>query len=73
MTLVELWRWRYRDPNTGSVCRTTSALCEQDAGSLPEAVRIPGTLRMREVADVEPGDFADTVPEIAWSSAEHGP
>ena len=58
---VEYWRWRYRDPTTGRVCRTLFQLSEREAAKLPEAERIEGSMLLREVvAD----DFPDTGPEV---------
>lgn len=61
MKLVECWRWRFRDPASGRLCRTMYAISEEEARKFPNAERLPGTLIMREVD--EP-DFADTVPGI---------
>jgi hypothetical protein len=61
MKLVECWRWRFRDPKSGRMCRTMYALCEEEAKKFVDAERIPGTLVMREVDDA---DFADTLPHI---------
>ena len=58
--LVEYWRWKYRDPKTGRVCRTLFQLTEREAGALPEAERIEGSMLLREVDD----DFPDTGPEV---------
>jgi hypothetical protein len=59
--LVEYWRWRYRDPKTGRVCRTLFQLSEREAAELPEARRIEGSMLLREIDD---DDFPDTGPEI---------
>jgi len=59
--LVEYWRWRYRDPKSGRVCRTLFQLTEQEAARLPEAERIEGSMLLREV---DADDFADTGPEV---------
>ena len=61
MELVEYWRWRYRDPKTGRVCRTLFQLTEAEARKLPEAERIPGSMLLREV---EADDFPDTGPDV---------
>jgi hypothetical protein len=50
---VECWRWRYRDPETGRVCRTLFPLTE--------AERIEGSMLLREV---DADDFPDTGPEV---------
>jgi hypothetical protein len=59
--LVEYWRWRYRDPKTGQVCRTLFQLTETEARELPGAERIPGSMLLREV---EADDFPDTGPDV---------
>ena len=51
MKTVEYWRWRYRDPQLGCICRTTIGLTEEEAASYPEAERIEGSLNLREVKD----------------------
>jgi hypothetical protein len=61
MKLVECWRWRFRDPKSGRMCRTMYALSEEEAKKFPEAERIPGTLIMREVGEL---DFVDTLPHV---------
>jgi hypothetical protein len=58
---VEYWRWRYRDPKTGRVCRTLFQLSESEAAKLPEAQRIEGSMLLREV---DADDFLDTGPEV---------
>ena len=58
---VEYWRWRYRDPQTGRVCRTLFQLSEREAAALPEAERIEGSMLLREV---DGDDFPDTGPEV---------
>lgn len=65
--LVEYWRWRYRDPKTGRVCRTLFQLTEAEAQNLPDAERIPGSMLLREV---DSDDFPDTGPDIHPASAE---
>ena len=61
MKLMELWRWRYRDTQTGQICRTAFQMtAEQAALQLAEAERIPGSMRMVRVED----DFVDTLPAI---------
>lgn len=37
---VKYWRWRYRDPQTGRICRTVFQFSEKEARALPEAERI---------------------------------
>jgi len=58
---VEHWRWRYRDPKTGRMCRTLFQLSEREAAKLPEAQRIDGPMLLREV---DADDFPDTGPEV---------
>ena len=52
MKLVEYWRWRYRNPQTGHVERSEIQLTSEEArqryaGS--ELIPIPGSLTIREV------------------------
>jgi hypothetical protein len=61
MKFVECWRWRYRDPISGRVCRTMYALSAEEAAKLPQAEPIANTLILREVDEPE---FADTLPEV---------
>lgn len=61
MKLLECWRWRFRDPATGRVCRTMYPISEEEARKFPNAERVPGTLILREVDEF---DFADTMPLI---------
>ncbi len=61
MKLVECWRWRFRDPESGRACRTMYALSEDEARRFANAERIPGTRILREVDEA---DFADTVPRV---------
>ena len=58
---VEYWRWRYRDPKTGRICRTLFHLSEREAAELPRAERIEGSMLLREVDEDE---FPDTGPEV---------
>jgi hypothetical protein len=59
--LIEYWRWRYRDPKTGRVCRTLFQLTEAEARKLPEAERIAGSMLLR---GVETDDFPDTGSDV---------
>jgi hypothetical protein len=59
--LVEYWRWRYRDPKTGRMCRTLFQLSEREAAQLPEAQRIEGSMLLCEM---DADDFPDTGPEV---------
>ena len=65
--LVEYWRWRYRDPKTGRVCRTLFQLTDAEARELTGAERIPGSMLLREL---EADDFPDTGPDVHPVSAE---
>lgn len=66
MKVVECWRWRFRDPASGRVCRTMYAISEEEARKLPNAERVPGTRILREVDDDL--DFADTTPHVGFPS-----
>ena len=61
MKQVEYWRWRYRDPQTGRICRTMFQLTAEEAAKYPEAERIPGSMLLREVED---SAFVDARPRI---------
>jgi len=61
MKQVEYWRWRYRDPQSGRICRTMFQLTAEEAAKYPEAERIPGSMLLR---DVEDSAFAETRPRI---------
>jgi hypothetical protein len=56
---VEYWRWRFRDPKTGRMCRTMFQLTDKEAAELPEAERIPGTMLLRDI-----DDFPETGPDV---------
>jgi hypothetical protein len=58
--LVEFWRWRYKDPVTGVVCKTEAYLTADEASVYPRAQRVPGTLQFREIEV----DFTDTAPKV---------
>ena len=60
MKKVEYWRWRYRDPQTGRICRTVVQLTADEAAKYPEAERIDGTMLLREVEE----DAVDTRPSV---------
>ena len=52
MKTVEYWRWRYRNFETGRICRTMFACSAEEAARLyPRAERIQGTMVLREVDD----------------------
>ena len=61
LVAVEYWRWRYRDPKTGRMCRTLFQLTAKEAAELPEAERIEGTLLL---GDIEADDFDETGPDV---------
>jgi hypothetical protein len=61
MKKVEYWRWRYRDPRTGDICRTMFQLTAEEAARYPEAERIAGSMLLREVED---SGFPDTTPRV---------
>ena len=49
MKQVEYWRWRYRDTETGRICRTAVACTAEEARArYTEAERIEGTMSLRE-------------------------
>ncbi len=58
---VEYWRWRYRDPQTGRICRTVFQLSEKEAAELPGAERIESSMSLRTVDEDE---FPDTGPDV---------
>ncbi|HEX2541634.1 MAG TPA: hypothetical protein VHM00_11200 [Caldimonas sp.] len=58
---VEYWRWRYRDPKTGRICRTLFQLSEAEASKLHDAERIDGSMLLREV---DTDEFPETGPEV---------
>jgi hypothetical protein len=50
MKTVEYWRWRYRNVETGRICRTMFAFSAKEAAVLfPDAEQIEGTLILRQV------------------------
>jgi hypothetical protein len=65
MKMIECWRWRFRDPTSGRVCRTMYAISEEEARKFPHAERVPGTLILREVDE---RDFSDTLPSVGVPS-----
>ena len=70
MKLVECWRWRFRDPASGRVCRTMYAISEKEARRFQHAERVPGTLIMREVDEL---DFVDTLPGVGSAPTDWPP
>lgn len=63
MKKVEYWRWRYRDPQTGRICRTMFQFTAEEVSQYPEAERIDGSMLLREVEEPE---YADTTPRVHW-------
>ena len=64
MELVRYWRWRYRDPVTGQICRTTFQLSQAQAGALlPEAERIEGSDTLCEVRREPIAEYASASVE----------
>ncbi len=59
--VVEFWRWRYRDPETGRICQTLYQLSVREALELPHAQRIEGSMLLREM---DADDFPETDAEI---------
>lgn len=54
MKTVEYWRWRYRNVETGRICRTVFACSAEEAARLyPDAEPIAGTMVLRELSDNE--------------------
>ena len=64
MKQVEYWRWRYRDPKTGRMCRTMFQLTAEEAAKYPDAERIEGSMLLRDVDEDE-----DTEPAVFCSDA----
>ena len=60
MGVLNYWRWRYVDPQTGHVERTAVQLTSEEARLLfPYAERIAGSQTLREV---DGATFSDTAP-----------
>lgn len=59
--LVEYWLWRYRNEATRRIATTTHHMTADEAARYPGAVRVPGSLRLRDVGEL---DFADTTPRV---------
>lgn len=52
MKILELWRWRVTDPDTGRAYQTRHRMTEADAMLLdPRASRVPGSLEVRSVPE----------------------
>ncbi|MEO7337653.1 MAG: hypothetical protein ABIV63_13830 [Caldimonas sp.] len=62
---VEYWRWRYRDAQTGRICRTMFQLTADEAARYPEAERIPGSMLLRDVEDA-------SIPRTSRIFRRHG-
>ena len=61
MKLVEYWRWRYRNPATGRICRTMFQMTAEEAADLyPDPQRIEGSMTLREIDE----DAVDTTPDV---------
>ena len=61
MKVVEYWRWRYRDPATGRICRTMFQMTAKEAADLyPDPQRIEGSMTLREIDE----DAVDTTPDV---------
>jgi hypothetical protein len=56
MKQVAYWRWRYRDPQTGRICRTMFQLTAEEAAKYPEAERIPGSMLLKDVDEAPSAD-----------------
>jgi hypothetical protein len=56
---IECWRWRYREPQSGRICQTTSWLTMEEAAAYLDAERINGTMCWREIEDNE-----ETTPAV---------
>ena len=66
MAMIEHWRWRYRDTETGRICRAMFACSAAEAARLyPDAERIEGTMVLREADD----EAVDTAPGVFRRSA----
>ena len=58
MKRVEVWRWRYRDEWTGSVCTSLVPMTEDEASLiLPEAERINGSLAFAQEDRLHSDEF----------------
>jgi len=52
MRNAEYWRWRYRSPETGQICRTMFQMSEAEAKALyGDAERVAGSMTLREVVE----------------------
>ena len=69
--LVEYWRWRYKDPVAGQICKTTARMTADEAAPYPYARRIPGTLAYLDARSVEVwSDEAEAVDADAESATQ---
>jgi len=69
MKLVEYWRWRYRDPATGRICRTMFQMTAPEAAGLyPDPQRIEGSMVLRQLDE----DSVDTTPDVFRPISDKG-
>ena len=66
--LVEYWRWRYKDPVAGQICKTTARMTAEEAASYPYARRIPGTLAYLDARSIRLDDDADEPADVVCPS-----
>jgi len=59
--LVEFWRWRCCDPETGRIWQNLLRLSEREAAELLHAQRIEGSMLLREP---DGDDFPETDAEV---------
>lgn len=52
MRTAECWRWRYRNVETGQICRTMFQMSEEEARAMyGDAERVAGSMTLREVME----------------------
>jgi len=52
MRTAEYWRWRYRNLQTGQICRTTFQMSEEEARAMyGDVERIAGSMTLRQVVE----------------------
>ena len=65
--MTEYWRWRYRDPKTGRICRTMFQRTADEASKYQEVARIKDSKLLQvdepEGGDTTPGVFCRQKPE----------
>jgi hypothetical protein len=77
MKTVEYWMWRYRNVETGRICRTMFPCSAEEASRLyPDAERIQGTMILRQVHDDDAGGhktrcFSSQGVRVKPMSTEH--